>query len=40
MVNVLVVLIIQYNGMVSKFKVVTFNLFSRDCIQDWRCELC
>jgi hypothetical protein len=29
-----------FNGMVSKFKVVKFNLFSRSCVQDWRCELC
>jgi len=40
MVNVLVVLIIQYNGMVSIFKVVSFNLFSRVCFWDWRRELC
>jgi len=40
MAKVLVVLIMQYKDMVSIFKVVSFNLFSRVCVRDWRCELC
>jgi hypothetical protein len=33
-------LIMQYTCIFSNLKMVTFNLFSRDCLQNWRYERC